>query len=326
MKSRKLGKNGPEVSAIGYGAMVLAEGMYGPVEDRQSVHTIQHVIDSGITLIDTADAYGGGHNERLIGEALRGRRDDVVLATKFGIVFDPTHPSSPLQTNWNVLPINGRPEYVRHAIDGSLKRLDVDYIDLWYAHFPDPSTPIEETVSAMADAVKAGKVKYLGLSNVNAEQLRRAHAVHPITAVQYEYSLWSRDAENELLPTARELGIGFVPWAPLGSGFLTGEVTKVEKDDFRANMPRYQQENLQANYDRFEPFRSLARQLDITPAQLALAWLLHRGDDIVPIPGSRNPVHIDSNAAAAEISLSKDQLQQIDSLIPSRLAVGQNML
>ncbi|CRK82859.1 aldo/keto reductase [Neobacillus massiliamazoniensis] len=326
MKHRKLGNNGPSVSAIGYGAMVLVHGMYGEVEDTLSVKTIQHVIDSGITMIDTADAYANGHNEELVGQAIKDRRDKVFLATKFGIVFDANETSTPVTTNWNVLPINGKPEYVRKAIDGSLNRLGVDYLDLWYAHFPDPSTPIEDTVSTMAEVVQAGKVKYLGLSNVTAEQLRRAHAVHPITAVQYEYSLWSRNAETDLLPTARELGVGFVPWAPLGSGFLTGTVKSVSEGDFRNFNPRYQGENLKANQDRFAPIKAMAEELNVTPAQLALAWLLHKDEHIVPIPGSRNPVHIDSNAMATEISLTPEQLKLLDTLAPRDLAAGKTLL
>lgn len=326
MQHRNLGNNGPLVSAIGYGAMVLVHGMYGKVEDTQSVKTIQHAIDSGINFIDTADAYGNGHNEQLVGQAIKNRRDKVVLATKFGIVFDPEETSTPVTTNWNVLPINGKPEYVRKAIDGSLSRLGVDYVDLWYAHFPDPNTPIEDTVAAMAESVQAGKVKYLGLSNVTAEQLRRANAVHPITAVQFEYSLWSRDVETDLLPTIRELGVGFVPWAPLGSGFLTGTVKSVEKDDFRNFNPRYQDENLKVNQDRFSPIREMAEELNVTPAQLALAWLLHQDKHIVPIPGSRNPVHIDSNATAAEITLTPEQLKKLDSLAPRGFAAGKSLL
>jgi aryl-alcohol dehydrogenase-like predicted oxidoreductase len=326
MKHRKLGNNGPSVSAIGYGAMVLVHGMYGEVEDTLSVKTIQHVIDSGITMIDTADAYANGHNEELVGQAIKDRRDKVFLATKFGIVFDANETSTPVTTNWNVLPINGKPEYVRKAIDGSLNRLGVDYLDLWYAHFPDPSTPIEDTVSTMAEVVQAGKVKYLGLSNVTAEQLRRAHAVHPITAVQYEYSLWSRNAETDLLPTARELGVGFVPWAPLGSGFLTGTVKSVSEGDFRNFNPRYQGENLKANQDRFAPIKAMAEELNVTPAQLALAWLLHKDEHIVPIPGSRNPVHIDSNAMATEIRLTPEQLKLLDTLAPRDLAAGKTLL
>jgi aryl-alcohol dehydrogenase-like predicted oxidoreductase len=328
MLKRKLGQQGPEVSAIGYGAMVLVQGMYGPVEEEQSVRTIRHALDNGYTMIDTSDAYGAdGHNERLIGRAIKGRRDEVFLATKFGIVGDPNVPATPIGTNWDVqLRINGTPEYALSAIDGSLKRLGVDYVDLWYAHFPDPAVPIEETVGAMAEAVRAGKVRYIGLSNVTANQLRRANAVHPITAVQSEYSLWARGAERELLPAAREIGAGFVPWAPLGSGFLTGQVRNVSEGDFRSRNPRYSEENLKANNDRFAPVRALAEELGVSPAQLALAWLLHQDEHIVPIPGTRTPAHIEANAAAAAIRLSDEQLARIDELAPADLAVGRTLL
>lgn len=328
MQHRRLGTNGPRVSAIGYGAMVLVHGMYGDVDDDRSVATLRHALDAGITLIDTSDAYGeDGHNERLVARAIAGRRDDVTVATKFGYVLDPAAPGTPIQTNWDIAPrVSGRPEFVRQQIDGSLKRLDVDHIDLWYLHFPDPATPIAETVGAMAEAVQAGKARYLGLCNVNAEQVRRAHAVHPISAVQNEYSLWTRDAEAEVLPTCRELGVGFVPWAPLGSGFLSGQVTNVAADDFRSRHPRFRSENLQQNVDRFAPLRELADEIGITPAQLALAWLLHQGDDIVPIPGSRQPAHIDSNIAAVDVVLSAEQLARIDQLAPAGLAAGKALL
>lgn len=222
--------------------------------------------------------------------------------------------------------VNGRPEIVPKRVDDSLQRLGVEIIDLWYLHFPDPSVAIEDTVGAMSDAVRSGKVRYLGLSNVTAEQIRRAHATHPISAVQNEYSLWTRDAERDVLPTLLELGIGFVPWAPLGSGFLTGQVTTLGKDDFRNRHPRYQGNNLQQNVDRFPPLSNLATELDITPAQLALAWLLHQGDDIVPIPGTRTPSHIASNADAVDIALSPDVLKRIDGLSPAGLASGKALL
>ena len=306
MQTQKLGTQGLTVSALGYGAMVLVQGMYGAVNDADSIKTIQHALDAGVTLIDTSDAYGeDGHNERLVGQAIRGRRDAVILATKFGIVTDPTTPGTPIDTNWDVhMRINGRPDFVRQAIDRSLRRLGVDYIDLWYAHYPDPATPIEETVGAMADVVRAGKVRYLGLSNVTPAQVHHANSVHPISAVQNEYSLWTRDVEAEMLPTLRELSIGLVPWAPLGSGFLSGTVTTLGSDDFRNRNPRYSADNLQQNTDRFAPLRVLATELEITPAQLALAWLLHQGDAIVPIPGTRNPARIDENIAAANVRLS----------------------
>lgn len=302
--------------------------MYGAVEDEQSVHTLQHALDAGITLLDTSDAYGvDGHNERLIGRAIAGRRNSVQIATKFGYTLTPDERGTSIQTNWDIAPrVNGLPEIVPKRVDDSLKRLGIEVIDLWYLHFPDPSVPIEDTVGAMGDAMRAGKVCYLGLSNVTAEQIRRAHAVHPISVVQNEYSLWTRDVEQDVLPTLRELGIGLVPWAPLGSGFLTGQVTTLEQDDFRNRHPRYQGQNLQQNVDRFAPLRSLAAELSITPAQLALAWLLHQGDDIVPIPGTRTPAHIDSNAAAVDIVLSPDVLKRIDELSPAGLASGKALL
>jgi aryl-alcohol dehydrogenase-like predicted oxidoreductase len=243
-----LGQNGPLVGRLGYGAMVL-EGYYGASDDNEAIKTIHHALDLGVTMIDTADAYGNGHNESLIGRALQGRRNDAFLCSKFGIVFDEKESSTELPTGWGFsLKVNGKTGYVHRAIDNSLKRLDTDVIDLWYAHYADPSTPIEETVIAMVDVVKSGKVRHIGLSNVTAQQVRRAHAIHPITAVQYEYSLWRREAEQELMPTLRELGIALVGWSPLGSGFLTGTVNQLEKNDFRQNNPRYSSENLEINH------------------------------------------------------------------------------
>jgi aryl-alcohol dehydrogenase-like predicted oxidoreductase len=328
MQSRRLGRNGLEVSALGYGAMVLVHGMYAAVDDERSLATIRHALDVGITLIDTADAYGeDGQNERLVGRAIAGRRDGVVLATKFGYVLDPAAPGTAVRVNWDVENrVNGRPEFARRAIDASLRRLGVDRVDLWYLHFPDPATPIEETVGAMAQAVQDGKAGALGLCNVSADQLRRADAVHPISAVQNEYSLWTRDAEVEVLPAARELGVGFVPWAPLGSGFLTGQVTGIAADDFRSRHPRFRSQNLQQNVDRFAPLRGFAADLGITPTQLALAWLLHQGDDIVPIPGTRNPAHIDANVSAVDVRLTPSDLEHIDELAPAGLAAGEALL
>lgn len=325
MAQRQLGAVGPVVSPLGYGAMVL-EGYYGDIDDAAGVATIQAAIDAGVTLIDTADAYGNGHNERLVGMALRGReRDAVTLATKFGIVFDGT-PATELPTGWGYsLQINGRPEYVRKSLERSLQTLGVDYIDLWYAHYPDPTVPIEETVGAMAKEVQAGKVRYLGLSNVTAEQVRRAHAIHPIGAVQNEFSLWRREAEVELLPTLRELGIGFVPWAPLGSGFLAG-TTSVNTNDFRNNNPRFTGENRQQNVDRFAPLNDIARELSISSAQLALAWVLHQGDSIVPIPGTRKPERIVENLAAAQVRLTPALLARIDEIAPRGATVGQTLI
>ena len=288
-KQRKLGQNGPLVSSIGYGAMGL-EGYYGSADEKSAVSVIQHAIEVGCSFIDTADAYGNGHNEELVGRALAPNRDLAFVATKFGIVFDPDETGTEVPTGWGFsLNINGTPDYVKKAVDQSLQRLNMSHIDLLYAHYPDPAVPMAETVGAMSEAVQAGKVRYLGLSNVTAEQVREAHVVHPIAAVQFEYSLWRREAETELLPTLRELGIALVPWSPLGSGFLTGTVDSLPDDDFRNNNPRYQGENLATNQDRFGPLLSLAQELGITAAQLSLAWLLHQGDDIIPIPGTRKP-------------------------------------
>jgi aryl-alcohol dehydrogenase-like predicted oxidoreductase len=323
---RVLGKNGPKVSAIGYGAMV-AEGYYGAADETAAVDTIRHALDIGVNFIDTADTYGNGHNETLVGRALKGRRNDCVLATKFGIIFEPDQKGTKFPTGWGFdLTLNGTAAYARRALDNSLMRLGVEMIDLWYLHFPDPATPIEDTVAAMAEGVRAGKVRHLGLSNVTAEQVRRAQAVHPIAAVQYEYSLWRREPEAELLPALRELGIGLVPWSPLGGGFLTGTVNQIGKDDFRQNNPKYSGENLKANADRFAPLMNLAKELGITPAQLALAWLLHQGDDIVPIPGSRKKERASENAAAANVKLSPEVLKKIDRIAPAGHAPGKTLV
>ena len=326
IEKRHLGKDGPAVGCLGYGAMVL-EGYYGASNDEQAVETIRRALDAGMTMIDSADAYGNGHNETLVGRAIEDRRDRAFVATKFGIVFDDNETGSDVPTGWGFsLKINGQPTYVRKALDASLSRLGVSVIDLWYAHFPDPDTPIEETVGAMAAAVRAGKVRYLGLSNVTAEQVRRAHAVHPIAAVQYEYSLWRREAETALLPTLRELGIALVAWSPLGSGFLTGTVSGLDQNDFRQNNPRYAGENLARNRDLFAPLMAIAKALGVTPAQLALAWLLHQGQDIVPIPGTRRPERVNENADAAAIQLNSAILQRINELARSGLAIGATLV
>lgn len=323
---RTLGKTGLKASAIGYGAMVL-EGYYGAADESAAVDTIHHALDIGVNFIDTADAYGNGHNETLLGRALKDRREDCVLATKFGIVFEPDQKGTDFPTGWGFsLKLNGTPAYVRHALNQSLSRLRIDAIDLWYLHFPDPDVPIEETVGAMAESVRAGKVRHLGLSNVTADQLRRAHAVHPIAAVQYEYSLWRREPEQTLLPTLRELGIGLVPWSPLGGGFLTGTVNQLAKDDFRNNNPKYTGENLKANTDRFAPLMAIAKELNITPAQLALAWLLHQGPDIVPIPGSRKQERVSENAAAANVRLSPEVLKKINEAAPVGAVQGSTLV
>ena len=323
IKKRTLGKNGPEVASLGYGAMVL-EGYYGSINnDDEAVRTIRHALDAGFTMIDTADAYGNGHNEILIGKALKNRRKEAFISTKFGLVFNSGETGSALPNNWGLsYKINGHPDYLRKCLSESLKRLETDIIDLWYPHHPDPAVPIEETVGAMAEEVKAGRVRFIGLSNVTADEVRRASKVHPIAAVQNEYSLFNRKPEASLLPALRELGIELVAWSPLGSGFLTGAVNKIDKNDFRMNNPRFSRDNLPANRDRFAPFIKTADELNITPAQLALAWLLHMGEDIVPIPGTRKTERLAENAAAAGIVLSADVMKKIDSIAKLDLALG----
>ncbi len=326
IEKRNLGKEGPAVGCLGYGAMVL-EGYYGVSNDDQAVETIRRALDVGMTMIDSADAYGNGHNETLVGRAIKNRRNEAFIATKFGIVFDEKETGSDLPTGWGFsLKINGKPAYVRKALEGSLKRMGVDIIDLWYAHYADPNAPIEETVGAMAEAVKMGKVRYLGLSNVTADQVRRAHAVHPITAVQYEYSLWRREVETALLPTLRELGIALVAWSPLGSGFLTGTISSLDKNDFRQNNPRFAGENLATNRDRFATFMDIAKELNVTSAQLALAWLLHQGQDIVPIPGTRRQERVNENSEASAIKLNSATLQRINELARPGLAKGATLV
>jgi aryl-alcohol dehydrogenase-like predicted oxidoreductase len=311
MLQRKLGTNGPEVSAVGYGAMVIAPGIYGDVDEQQSLRTIQHALDLGITFIDTADIYGRGYSERLVGRAITAHRSQVILATKFGGGGGTGR---------------GRPEYVRQSIDGSLERLGTDYVDLYYLHRVDPTTPIEETVGAMADLVQAGKVRYLGLSEAAPETIRRAQRVHPISALQTEYSLFSRDPEAEILPLVRELGIGFVAYSPLERGLLTGAITQasdLDPSDWRLNVPRFQGENLEHNLALVARLRELADAQGVSPAQLALAWLLHQGSDIVPIPGTRSRSNLEQNAAAAGISLSQEELAQLDALFAPTAVAGE---
>lgn len=327
ISDRILGKEDKlKVSAIGYGAMVL-EGYYGKTTRTDAVETIRHALDAGVNFIDTADAYGNGHNEELVAAAIDGRRREWVLATKFGIVFEPDTPGTELPTGFGFsLRINGTPAYARHCLDASLRRLRTDAIDLWYLHYPDPATPIEETVAAMAEGVAAGKVRHLGLSNVTADQVRHANKIHRIAAVQYEYSLWRREAEKELLPALKELGIGLVPWSPLGSGFLAGGIKELAEGDFRHANPKFTGENLRSNADRFAPLRALAQELGITPAQLALAWLLHQGSDIVPIPGSRKKERVTENAAAADVKLTAEILSRIEQIAPPGAASGGTLL
>jgi aryl-alcohol dehydrogenase-like predicted oxidoreductase len=323
MKTRTLG-DGLQVSEIGYGAMVLA-GTYGEVDEQQALAVVNHALDRGVSLIDTSDAYGGGSNELQVGKAIAGRRDEVVVATKWGIA--PGEHSSPAAINWSIqIPIDARPERAREAAEASMRRLGVSTIDLWYLHYPDPAREIEEVVGAMAELVKAGDVRHLGLSNVTPDQLRQAHATHPIAAVQFEYSLWSRGVEQELLPVMRELGVGLVAWAPLGSGFLAGSVGLEGDHNYRTHSPRFEQANLARNVERFDPFRVCAASLGVTPAQLALAWLLHQGGDIVPIPGTRSIEHLDANLAASEIELDAEALAEIDRLVPPGLAAGAPLL
>ena len=315
MNKRKLGTQGLEVSALGLGCMGMSE-FYSGRDDAESQATIEHAIDRGVSFLDTADMYGVGRNEELIGRVMRRRRKDVVLATKFGNVRG---------EDGSYRGINGRPDYVRQACDASLRRLGVEQIDLYYQHRVDSTVPIEETVGAMAELVKTGKVKYLGLSEAAPRTIRRAHAVHPISALQTEYSLWSRDPEDEILPTIRDLGIGFVPYSPLGRGFLTGQIQKPEDlaaDDYRRNSPRFQGENFQKNLALVSEIAAIAASKKCTPAQLALAWVLAQGNDIVPIPGTKRRNYLDENLGALDVVLGKQDLARIDRALPQGAAAG----
>jgi aryl-alcohol dehydrogenase-like predicted oxidoreductase len=314
VRTRKLGSL--EVSALGLGCMGMSE-FYGARDDAESIATIHRAIDLGCTFLDTADMYGIGDNERLLGRALAGRRDRVVIASKFGNVRDPRDPK--------VRSINGKPEYVRAACDASLKRLGIDTIDLYYQHRVDADTPIEETVGAMAELVKQGKVRHLGLSEAGPDTVRRAHAVHPITALQTEYSLWTRDPEGEILPVVRALGIGFVAYSPLGRGFLTGRFKSIDDlapDDNRRNHPRWQGENFQRNLRLVEEVNAIAREKGCTPSQVALAWVLAQGGDIVPIPGTKRRKYLEENLAAEKLVLSAGELERMDAAFPPGAAAG----
>jgi aryl-alcohol dehydrogenase-like predicted oxidoreductase len=312
---RRLGRNGPEVSAIGLGCMGMSE-FYGSGSETESIATIHHALDRGVTFLDTADMYGVGKNEELVGRAIRDRRDEVFLATKFGNVRGP---------GGEFLGVKGDPDYVRSACEASLKRLGVEVIDIYYQHRVDPNVPIEDTVGAMARLKNEGKVRYLGLSEAAPETIRRAQATHPITAVQTELSLWSRDAEAEVIPTVRELGIGYVAYSPLGRGFLTGQIKSPEdfpEDDFRRHHPRFTGENFQKNIQLVHEVEAMAKEKGCTTAQLALAWVLAVGEDIVPIPGTKHVKYLDENIGALEVKLTAEDLKRLDDILPPGAAAG----
>ena len=315
MKTRKLGNQGLEVSELGLGCMGMSE-FYGSGDEQEAIATIHHALDLGVNFLDTADMYGPFTNEKLVGRAIKDRRDRVIIATKFGNVRS-------AEGGW--LGINGKPEYVRQSCDASLQRLGVDVIDLYYQHRVDVTVPIEETVGAMAELVQQGKVRYLGLSEAAPATIRRAQAIHPISALQTEYSLWSRDPEDEILPTLRELGIGFVPYSPLGRGFLTGAIASPDDfapDDFRRISPRFQGENFAKNLELVEQVKAIATEKGITAGQLALAWLLAQGDDIVPIPGTKRRKYLEENIGAATVTLTAEDIHRINAVAPQGIAAG----
>jgi len=311
--TRVLGQQGLRVSALGLGCMGMSQS-YGPADERESIATIHRAIELGMFFLDTANVYGDGHNERLVGRAIADRRDKVILATKFGLLRDDGSPS-----------INGQPAYVKACCDASLTRLGIEYIDLYYQHRVDPNVPIEDTIGAMAELAQAGKVRYLGLCEASVDTLERAAAIHPITALQSEWSLWTRDLEDAVLPVARRLGIGIVPYSPLGRGFLTGQITSTQDfapDDFRRSNPRFQGENFQRNLDLVAQVRRVAEEKQVTTGQVALVWLLAQGEDVVPIPGTKRRVYLEQNAAACTLTLSPQDLQRLEVLAPKGAWLG----
>ncbi len=316
MEKKKLGSQGLTASGMGLGCMGMSE-FYGPRNDHESINVLHHAIQLGVTFWDTADAYGPHLNEELVGKALKGKREKITLATKFGIMRDPANPQ--------LRGLNGRPEYVQSACEASLKRLDVDLIDLYYLHRKDPATPIEETVGAMSKLVEQGKIKGIGLSEVSAVTLRKAHAIHPITALQTEYSIWTREPEDEILQTCEELGIAFVAYSPLGRGFLTGQIKKFEdfaSDDYRRFSPRFQGENFEKNLQLVTKIEQLAHKKNCTASQLALAWVMAQGAHIFPIPGTKRIKYLEENVAAIEVHLTAEEIKEIDSIAPKGVAAG----
>lgn len=317
MKQRQLGKNGPMVSALGLGCMGMSDFYTTGLDDKESMATLERALEMGVTMFDTADVYGPYTNEELLGRFMKGRRNQVFLATKFGIVRDPANPQA--------RGTNGHPDYVRKSVEGSLKRLGTEVIDLYYQHRPDPNVPVEDTMGALSDLVREGKIRYIGLSEVPVSILERAHKVHPVTALQTEYSLWSRDVEADILPACERLGIGFVPYSPLGRGFLTGQIRSVDDldaDDYRRESPRFQGENFAKNLQLTEKIGELAQEKGVKPSQLALAWVLSRGDNMVPIPGTKRRHYLEENIAALDVSLSEAEIAAIEAVFPFRVAAG----